>query len=605
MSVMRQKFLSYADMPEGLRNFLFTKDFSDAEKDLQASFGLTDEQRNLIGDQVMDTVFGDTALGVAIAAIKTALVPSKLDEKKWQDFLGLLLKRDFWAIRDLFGDELTRVMDENQVSTAGWPDAKVYLKPMTYSAAASEVAARGGFSLLGPQSRERLRELIMSKVKGMRIDAQVKEVLMRPADFGGLGLDANSADKTIQAMNDIIASVKVMSEDEYADWLADEARKKIEAETRAKEIEAKSAEDKEIEAIKAKLPQAQPATVLDAMVEKAYAGLTWKPTDEYLTKRLRHIISSRLRDVRSAFEVEQLLQRDSKVGGVGLDKDLAHDLSKQIETAYIASHDQVLAEEKQKIEQQLVEQRIKIEERKKREAEEHAKWYQEKILARKQEEEQKKKIAEQMKQSFLAGSAAQTPAAATLPVDIKEAQKEKERFGEMVPAVVAGAAPITTAPAAKDASVTPFALPTAPVQAARPEVKISKETIVKQPLAAGLKPRVDDVKYEPRLISLVDELRSISLAEFRRLAKDPQAAADKIYQKLETLGEESFEKRTQGIMAWQSSPIQQSYLSLLGEALKQGKSVQEVADAKRAAGQDSLTPAEIAAVISLNSRLHY
>jgi hypothetical protein len=124
-------------------------------------------------------------------------------------------------------------------------------------------------------------------------------------------------------------------------------------------------------------------------------------------------------------------------------------------------------------------------------------------------------------------------------------------------------------------------------------------------LAAGFKPRIEDVKYGPRLVSLVDELKNITLSEFRRLAKDPQAAADKIFQKIETLGGESFEKRTQGVTALQSSPLQRSYLSLVGESFGQGKSVQELADAKRAAGEDDLSPAEISAVISLNSKLHY
>jgi hypothetical protein len=615
MLVARNKFSSYADMPAGLRKFVFTPEFSSAEADLQKQFNLTDDQRILIGDQVMDTIFGDQDLSTAVANIRAGLASANLDGRKWQEFVSELVKRDLWAIRDLFGDELIRVLSDNQVGTAGWPDSKVYLKPMTYSAAAGEISQRGGFTLLGAQTRERLRDLIMSRAKGVRVDSQVKEVLVRPVDFGGLGLDSESADKTIKAINDIIASVPVMSEDEYTDWLAEEARKKTEAEQRAKEAEIKTSEDKEIADIRAKMPPpAKVLTVLDSAVEQAYASLAWKPTDEYLINRLRHIISSRMRDVRSSLEVEQLLQRDTKVGGVGLEKDKAHELAKQIEVAYTVSHEQVLGEEKQKIDTQMVEQKTKIEERKRRDAEDHAKWYQEKILSRKQGEDQKKQLAEQMKQSFMANTA-QPPAPEAHPVDIKEAKKEKERFGEMIPAVAAGAAPIATpqkpiqssapVPSAKPPVPLPLSTPQAPVQAARNEVKVSKDTIVKQPLAAGFKPRIEDVKYGPRLVSLVDELKNITLSEFRRLAKDPQAAADKIFQKIETLGGESFEKRTQGVTALQSSPLQRSYLSLVGESFRQGKSVQELADAKRAAGEDDLSPAEISAVISLNSKLHY
>lgn len=609
----RMTYGSYAEMPQGLRDFVFSQDFSEAEKVLQDKYNFDDAAKSTIGDQTMDAIFGDTSLTEALAAIKGSLAPKSLDDKRWTEFLADYIRHEIWPIRDLFGDELTGIMAQNQVSTAGWPDAKVYILPMTYSAAATEIALRGGFSLLGPQSRERLRDLIMSRSKGIRIDAQVKEVLVRPDDFGGLGLDADMADKTVKAINQLIASVKVMSEEEYSDWLAQEARRQAESEARAKESELKTAEDKEIADIRSKMPEAakKPATLLDEAVDQAYVALSWKPSDEYLVNRLRHIISSRLRDVRSALEVEQLLQRDTKVGGVGLEQAQARTLAGEIERAYAGSHDAILADEKKKIEQQLLEQKVKIEERKKREAEEHAKWYQEKILARKQDEDQKKLLAEQMRQSFLA--AGQAPAAEAHPVDLKEAQKEKERFGEMVPAVAAGAAPIAPPPSPAPAAApkaapqppAPFAPPTASGQAARPEVKVSKQTITQQPLAPGLKPRVDDVKFGPRLTSLVDELKNISLSEFRRLAKDPQVAAQKVMQKIETLAQESFEKRVQGVQAWQASPMQQAYLALVGESFKQGKSVQDIAEAKRQAGEDVPSPADIAAVISLNSKLHY
>ncbi|MFA5185135.1 MAG: hypothetical protein WC551_01480 [Patescibacteria group bacterium] len=625
MPMMRQVFTSFADMPDGLRTFLFSENFNGAENLLQQTYKFTDDQKIIIGDQMMDAVFGDKELGEAVVAIKQELVPKTLTEEKWKEFLADILKVEAWPLRDLFGSELTRVMEENGLSTAGWPPSKIYLRPMTYSAAASDVAAMAGFTLMSPQARERLRDLIMTKAKGVRIDAQVKEVLVRPNDFGGLGLDSNTADKTVKTINELIAGVKVMSEEEYADWLSEEARKKTEEEARAKkaaEVAPTTEEEIEIAKIKASMP-AKPATVLDEAVEKIYAGLTFKPTDEYLVNRLRHIISSRLRDVRSSLEVVQLLQRDTKVGGVGLNADQARDIGGQIETAYQSTHDTILADEKKKIETQMQEQKVKIEERKRREAEEHAKWYQDKIQVRKQEDDQKKLMAEQMKQSFMAGGMAK-PAAA-LPMDIKEAQKEKERFGEMVPAVAAGAAPIAgpkapdagqaaptaqsaspAKPAAAGAAPGPFTATQAPTQAARPEVKVSKETIIKQPLAPGLKPRMDDVKFaSPRLMGLVDELKQVTLSEFRRLAKDPEGAAQKIMQKLDTLGGESFEKRVQGIQAWQESPMQKSYLDLVSESFRTGKSVQEVAETKRAAGQDAPSPAEVSAVITLNSKLHF
>ncbi len=621
----RQKFSSFAEMPTGLRTFLFSENFNQAEQTLQGEYKFPDDAKVFIGDKVMDSIFGDIELPQAVDEIKKKLVPTALPEEKWQGFLAEFLKLEAWPLRELFGRELTSILDQKRITTAGWPNTKVYLKPMTFSGAATEIAARSGFTLMGPQMRERLRDLITSKVKGVRIDSQVKEVMMRPEDFGGLGLDEAMASKTVEVMDEIVGSVKLMSEEEYSDWLAEEARKKTEAEERAK-APPPGEEDAEITAIRQNMPEEakRPMTALESAVAKTFDSLPEKPGDEYLTNRLKHIISSRMRDVRSALEVVQLFERDTKVGGLGLDHAAAENLGNLIEKSYADFHQSILDEEKNKIETQLAEQRAKIEERKVREAEEHAKWYQDKILSRKQDEETKKRLAQQMKKSFLPGA---TTPMTEHPIDLKEKRIEKERFGELVPAVAAGAAPIekmepkTEAAASQKTIKTPSKASAQPApaarfepvqpqmpfsQASRPEITVSKQTIMKQPASVGLKPKMDDVKYAgPRLSGLVQELGTVSLEEFRRMGKDPKAAADRIMQKIETLGQESFEKRLEGIQAWNKSPLLGSYMSLVSEAFRSGKSVTDAAAEKRAAGQDAMTPEEVAAVINLNSKLHF
>jgi len=208
----------------------------------------------------------------------------------------------------------------------------------------------------------------------------------------------------------------------------------------------------------------------------------------------------------------------------------------------------------------------------------------------------------------------------SLPMDVKEQQKETQRFGEMVPAVAAGATPV----APIKPSVPPLArtgagsqsvpvagsqpVPTAG-RLARPEIKVSMETVKLQATQSGMKPRMDDVMAGgaggPRLVGPMQELRSLTLSEFRRMAKDPEAAAQKILQKIEILSQESFEKRTEGVRAFQASPLQETYVRLVSESFKLGKSVVEVAEQKRATGEDALLPEEVSAVISLNSKLHY
>jgi len=597
-------------MPAGLRKFVLSKEFDNADMTLQKTYNLSSEQTTKMGDEIMSAIYNDEDLSTAVENIKQVVVPSPVDNTNWKDFLADMLKLEIWPLRELFGQELTTVLGSGQISTAGWPPFRVLLRPLTYSGAATEVAQAAKFSLMGAHLRKRLRDLIMSRVKGVRVDAQVRDSLIRPVEFGGVGMDRQTADTAIVEMNQLISQVKIMSEDQYADWLAEDTQKKTEAE-KSTSTEPETSEDKEIAEIRAKMPSAPSIqSVLDASVEKTLTEFPYKPTDPYLARRLQHVIASRFRDVRSSFDVQRLLCRDPKVGGMGLDKPMADQISAKIEEAYKTFHDPIMAEEKQKLEKQAEIQHQKIEERKERESEEHAQWYQERILARKKKEKQKKKLVETMRETMSAYAAGPTTPIA-VPTDIKEQKKETARFGHMVQAVNAGAKSVTPATEQTVPVIPSAAAVLTAGRVARPEIKVSMETVKLQKAQSDIKPHMDGVvsattaKRGPRLVGLVEELRSLTPAKFRRLGKDPEASTQKILQKIDIMGQESFKKRLSGIQAWQASPLQEAYVRLVSESFKQGKPIVDLANEKRAAGEDVLRPEEVNAIISLNSKLHY
>jgi len=611
MSITRQTYGDLFEMPAGLRKFVLSQEFEDADATLQKTYALTDDQKNKMGDEVMAAIYNEEDLAKAVANVRASVVPTPVPETKWKDFLSDFLRLEAWPLRELFGPEIRSILLEQQIATSSWPQFHILLRPLTYSGAATEVATRLGITLMGGQLHERLRDLIVSRIKSVRVDSQVREVLVRPSDFGGVGLDPEMADKTIVAINELIAAVPIMAEDEYANWLAEEARKKAEP-AKAEATAPVTPEDAEIAAIRANMP-AIPVqmSVLDEAVEKTIAELDPRPSDPYLLGRLEHVVSSRFRDVRSAFEVLQLLLRDPKVGGMGLEKEQAERLAAKVEQAYKTFHDPIMADEKKMLEQQVETQKVKVDERRKREAEEHAKWYQDRISARKKDEDQKQQLAEQMKATMLAYATGET-SEATAAMDVKEQKQQTARFGEMVPAVAVGATPVA-GPAAsapsKDAppAITASPLPSAAPRAARPEVKVSMETVKLQQAQPPMKPRMDDVVFTggPKLVGLSGELSALTLAEFRRMGKDANAAAQKIMQKIETLGQESFEKRLDGIKAFQASPLQGQYVRLVTESFRQGRSVTDLAAQRTGAGKEELNPDEVAAIISLNSKLHY
>jgi len=574
---------------------------------------LSSDQSEVLGDAIMDAIFNDISLKEAVEKIKASVVPRPIEEAKWKDFIAHVIRLELWPIRELFGEELSFWMADLQIGSGGWPTARVLLKPLTYSGAVTELAARSGFSIMGPQMRERMRDLLVSKLKGVRADAQIRETLMRQQDFGGLGLDARQADVAVSVLNEILQTVEILSENEYADWLAEQSKKKEES-SESGVGSPGDADDEDISAMKLKMGTMpnQAQTLLDTAVEQAMQSITNKPTDDYLLRRLRSVVSSRLRDVRSSADARQILLRDSKVGGVGMTATDADLVIEQIELAYQGSHASIREDEKKKLDEQMILQHQKIEERKRRESEEHAKWFQEKVQAKKQQEEQKEKVTQQMRQIF----AARVPMSSA-PTDAKAKVVEQKRFGEMVSATDKGAAPIIAPVNQFSGGAVNMPVSSGAVQAARPEIRVSKATATMQTQPTPIaKAKMDDVKVAapsassfggdgPKLVGLTGELSALSLTEFRRMAQTPDIAAQKILEKIETLGQESFEKRVAGVRAFQASPLQGVYMALVAESFKTGKPVAQLADEKRAQGQSGVSSIEIAAILTLNSKLHF
>ena len=596
----RTVYTELQDMPKAIQQYLSSEQFNSADQRLQQTYGLSNEQVMLMGDASIDAVFGEVSVPVLMDQLKTKLVPTPIAEDVWPKFVGDFLREECWMLRDMYGPELAVLIEKYHLDTKAWPEEKIVLRPLTYSGAASEVARISGFALLNPDHRERLRDLISSKIKNVRSDTQVREVLTRMSDFGGLGMDPVMADKAIQSMDEILSKVDVMSEEAYEDFLAQETQSKIAL--GVSPIQA----DQEISDIANAMPVPKvPLNTLDMAVENIFASLPTKPTDEYLAKRMRYIISSRLRDIRSAFEMGQILQRDVKVGGVGLTAEETGVIGAKIEEGYVTFHAPIIAEEKKQLAEQSAVQAQKIEERKKKEAEDHAKWFQERIAARKNEEAVTTKAADDLKKFF------------ATPIEVKQEKVETERFGKMVSAVESGATPVS---APKKIEPTPMTIhkdipPAIPVSApapaptkpvARPEVKISQPTVDLHANSTQSRPRMDDVlRPAARLTGLVQELEQMTVAEFRRLSKDPDDAANKIIQKIETLAGESYERRTQGIKAWQACGLQKSYMALVTESFATGKPVGVLAEEKHQADPKAFSPAEISSILSLNSRLHY
>ena len=577
----RKVYETFVDLPQGVQDF-FMREVDNVYDPLIKDFKLPEDQFfKLIEDPILQTVFNYRTLEKALADIKINLTALKISDEDQAKIVERLLQGVFWPLRGFFADELTAYLSANKIDTRAWSLTQVLFKPVSFSGAASEVINRLALYSLGKQARVRLRDLIAKFSKGEILPDQLKEAMMRLPDFGGLGFDDKTASRAVSIITELGSSVKFISEEDYSDLLAEESKRST---LKSPEHEEDA---NEIATIKAGMP-APPKVVteLDKAVDATWEKIENKPNDAYLARRLKNIISSRLRDVRSSNELLGLLQRDVKVGGMGLDREQSSALAAQIEKAYKEYRGSIEAEEKQKMEQQMIEQKRKIEERRKQEAEAHAKWYAEKIKSREVAEESKKKLAEALKKEMITQ---------LHPVDIKSQAEEEKRFGEMVAIKEPVKAPTKSVDKEVPAVIAPEKTRT---------VRVSATTAVMAESELS-KNRVDGVRAAPKLQSLVGELGNLTLTQFRRLGKTPLEATQKIIQRIETLEKESFEQKVSGIRAWQTSPVMKAYLVLVSESFKTGRPIAQVAEDERSKNKDTLTRDEIEALIQLNNQLHF
>lgn len=505
----------YEGAPASVQEYLLDPISSEHEAAAQEALAYDHDAWDRIMDIVWDTVFG----GISMAEFRDR-VKHVAGDRKPEDVEKVVLFHVVLPLADLVGWDV-----ESWLQQLGVPlsqiqgSVRVSLRPVSYGAAVRRIAASAKISLVTEEVVRRTRDLLVSMIKGVRTKEGVMEALQRSQQDGGVGLTREQADAFMRSASELLATTDVLSEQEYADWYTNKRRTETSEAIDAKSAQSTDEDANEVAQTAATMPKRKPAGVLDQAIESVVSQ-SGMALDEYQAKRLRNTVSTRLRDVRNPQQVRQLLERDTKVGGMGLAATDAERIATLIENVYQTSRGSVEGEERKKIELTMVEQKQKIEQRKLRESEEHAEWFQKKVAG---------------KQS-------------------------------------------------------PF---TAPVQATKNAHRVPRGSTL------------DGVSVPAaRLTDLTSEVGGLTVAEFRRLGKDATQAADRIRQKFEALKNESFERWTDGVQAWRSSPLQQTYLKLIAESFSSGTPVAQLAEQKRSANAEALSAEELGAIIDLNRDIH-
>ena len=301
--------------------------------------------------------------------------------------------------------------------------------------------------------------------------------------------------------------------------------------------------------VKVKTPPIGKPLKLDQEVESIIRRSGVNLADSETEKRFRSIITARLKDIRDQVQTRELLLSSPLIGGVGLDAETTNRVLLIINQEALELNGRLRDEVSEEPFSDL-----------------------------------KAEVGQ-----LLEGPLVKPPKI----VFSKTAAADESQAEEVTPAEVQPISPSPSRPVKKE--ILP---PVEPVRASQPIAGS-----VSRPL--NTRPRIEDVRFEPKLTGPVEEIRSMTLIDFRRLAQTPAQAIEKIINKIDLLEEESFTQRNQAIRAWKQNEVNQLYLELGDQSMEQGRPISEIIALRQQAGQPTLTEEEIETIIELNQRLRY
>ena len=117
------------------------------------------------------------------------------------------------------------------------------------------------------------------------------------------------------------------------------------------------------------------------------------------------------------------------------------------------------------------------------------------------------------------------------------------------------------------------------------------------------RPTVADIVRPPMTLGPAEELRSLTLIEFRRMGQGAAEAAKKLLEKFQHLKRESFAVWSQALAGWRQSDVYQLYLAMGRESLERGAPISQIIAERGRTGLPYLSEHEFSILVDLNRQL--
>lgn len=113
------------------------------------------------------------------------------------------------------------------------------------------------------------------------------------------------------------------------------------------------------------------------------------------------------------------------------------------------------------------------------------------------------------------------------------------------------------------------------------------------------------VRYHPKLVGPLEELRDLTVQDFRRLDADPHQATVRIAEKIALLEQQSFAHKAAAIAAWRKSEVFTRYMELAAAAMDDKRPITQVLAERPAGEKPPLTVVEFEAIADFNRTLRF
>ncbi len=117
------------------------------------------------------------------------------------------------------------------------------------------------------------------------------------------------------------------------------------------------------------------------------------------------------------------------------------------------------------------------------------------------------------------------------------------------------------------------------------------------------RPKLADITKPSRTFGPAEEMRSLTLAEFRRLGQGAGESTRKLLDKFRHLQQESFQLWADAISGWRQSDIYRLYLEMGRQSLEENIAITEIVQRRARNNQPYLSEHEFTAVADLNRLL--